>query len=175
MLVDVFPPVLLVQPPNSSSAATLGAGLNPPEAPGTIGVLANAPPVFPHPKSFVFVASGLFTAGLLACSGAAQALSPQTSALEKLVELNEDVGFETAGVVAGGDFAWLEERLNTEFGPAEGVEMAGAGTGAGAGAGLEKSNKSAMADEAGAADGLGGGAGEAKPPKPPELPKDGFV
>ena len=166
--------MLLVQPPNSSSAATFGAGLKPPEAPGTIGVLANDPPVFPQLKSFVLVTSGLFATGLLAGagSGAAQALSPQTSALEKFVELKEDVGFVAAGVVTGGDLAWLADKLKTELVPAGGLETAGAG--AAAGAGLEKSKRSAIADDAGAGAGFGGGAGDAKPPKPPELPIDVF-
>lgn len=37
--------MLLVHPPNSSSAATLGCVTSPPEAPGTIAVLANEPMV----------------------------------------------------------------------------------------------------------------------------------
>lgn len=82
-------PVLLVHPPNSSSAATFGCVTNPPDAPGTIEVLANEPPVLvlppPQPKS---LAGGGMKAGLFgaAGSGAAQALPPHTSAPERVLE-----------------------------------------------------------------------------------------
>jgi hypothetical protein len=61
-------------------------GLNPPDAPGTIGVLAKAPPELPHPKS---LAAGFGGSGAL-CTGAGEGAAgaphslppPQTSAPE---------------------------------------------------------------------------------------------
>lgn len=79
-------PVLLAQPPNSSSAVTLGAGLKPPPAPGTIGVLAKEPPalpvLLPHPpKSLPDGVTAVGWLGVAAAgSGVAQSLLPQTSA-----------------------------------------------------------------------------------------------
>lgn len=105
-LLLVFPPVLLVHPPNSSSAATLGVGANPPEAPGIILWLAKEPPVLPQgPKSLPLgktgdlIGDGLFIAG--AGTGVGSGLPhalPQTSEL-----LNADVFRDDAVLVVGPD------------------------------------------------------------------------
>jgi hypothetical protein len=93
--------VLLVHPPNSSSAATLGA--NPPEAPGTIGLLASEA----QPRSLdVEVVAG-FAGSAGAGSGVAQALPPQTSdPPAQALEVREPRGLVVEGL------GW--ERLNTE-------------------------------------------------------------
>lgn len=88
-VVDV--PVLLAQPPNSSSAATLGAGLKPPPDPGTMGVLAKADAEFPHPISFDGRgAAGLLGGGGAAGSGVAHSLLPHTSAPDIPADENPD-------------------------------------------------------------------------------------
>lgn len=179
---------LLVQPPNSSSADTLGATENPPEAPGTIGWLAKEVlPELPQPKSFTGAgASGgavLVMTGLccLVASGLDHAL-PQTSAPDKPLDPKEPIepiGFEeAAGVTTGA--AGLE-RLKTEEDEVEDIgAMAGwcAGATRGGDAADEKSNKSPSPDEAGAGVGLGptdcDAKGEVMPPKPNGLPIDCF-
>lgn len=158
--------MLLVHPPNSSSAATFGCVTRPPEAPGTIEVLANEPPMLlpllPQPKS---LAGGGLMAGLLAGagSGAAQALPPpHTSAPESALEVPREASGLVVVAGAGGDLDW--DRLKTELGM---EDTAGAGAGAGAETvevALEKSNRSFRAEDAGAA-GLAGAADEEKAPK----------
>lgn len=117
----------LLHPPNSSSAATLGAGglrenppdEKPPEAPGTIGWLAKDPVELPQPKSFTGAAAAGLGAAAAGCgldaSGAAQA-SPHTSAPEKLEPPKDAVevtGLEAAGATAGAALGWAD-RLKTE-------------------------------------------------------------
>jgi hypothetical protein len=117
--------VLLVHPPNSSSAATLGA--NPPDAPGTIGWLANDA----HPISLdaVFV-DGLSGSGAGAAFGGselAQALPPHTSEFPHALAPSELRGLEAVDVTAGGlGFAWAAERLKTDD---EGAAVVGANAG----------------------------------------------
>lgn len=87
--------MLLAQPPNSSSAATLGAGLKPPPEPGTMGVLAKAPPLLPQPKSLGGAGAATAGAGLLWTAGAvgsfaAHSFPPHAS---KLGAANEGVAF----------------------------------------------------------------------------------
>lgn len=98
---------LLAQPPNSSSAATLGAGLKPPPDPGTMGVLAKAPPL-PQPRllDVVLVSSGLAFAGAAgagagAGAGVAHSLPPHGSAMPIPPNALADVA------AAGGDVAGL--------------------------------------------------------------------
>lgn len=99
-------------------------------------------------------------AGLLtgAGSGAAQALPPpHTSAPESAPELPREASGLVVVAGAGGDLDW--DRLKTELGV---EETAGAGAGAGAEdveVVVEKSNRSFMADDAGAA-GLAGAGDE---------------
>lgn len=120
-LIPLGGPVLLVHPPNSSSAATLGCVIRPPDAPGTIDVLAKDPPMLlpmlpmllmppllllpPQPKS---LAGGGLMADLLAGaggSGAAQALPPpHTSAPESTPELPREASGLVVVAGAGGDF-----------------------------------------------------------------------
>lgn len=117
-VVVVDGPVLLDQPPNSSSAATLGAGLNPPPAPGTIGVCAKELVLLPpHPKSFeAATGAGLFCAGAaggLVGAAEAHSLPPQISAPEAMPLVTTALCPEAeraAGLFCGGD-----ERLKTEF------------------------------------------------------------
>lgn len=160
--IPVGGPVLLVHPPNSSSAATLGCATIPPDAPGTIEVLANDPPMLapllPQPKSLA--GGGLMAAGLLAGagSGAAQALPPHTSAPESAPALPMEASGLVVVAGAGGDFVC--ERLKTELG-VEDTAGAGAGAGAEAVEVAEKSNRSFMAEDAGTA-GLADAAGEEK-------------
>ena len=160
----VFPPgagpVLLAQPPNSSSAATLGA--NPPDALGAALWIANALPPPPQPK--VFAGGAVGAAGIsrlsFGGSGVAHALPPHTSAPDKLLPI---VARGTEGAGSGAGFGWLAERLKTELAGAVvviGVELLIGGlngTGAGAGAaGAVKSKRSPRAEEGGAAaEGLG--------------------
>lgn len=164
------PPVLLVHPPNSSSAVTLGAVVRPPDAPGTTLWLANElPELLPQSKLLavvVLVASGLFTGAALVVSGVLHALPPQTSEPPQAAEdcPREAIGFAgwATGDAAGGDLAWLAERLKTEVAAADGgglLDIVGAGAAADC-AGEEKSNRSPRAAEAGAgaAAGLGGAA-----------------
>lgn len=172
--------MLLVHPPNSSSAVTLGCVTRPPEAPGTIAVLAkelpmpDPPLLLPHaPKSLDGCATGCgVAAGLLAGAGSAHALPPHTSAPENppLAPIVASGLVVAAG--AGGDLGC--ERLKTEL---DELDTAGAGAGVGAGAaagaGAEKSNRSFIADDAGAA-ALGWAAGEEKSPNPPKPPKPLF-
>lgn len=174
--------VLLVHPPNSSSAATLGCVTSPPDAPGTIAVLANEPmplllpppPLLPHaPKSLdgCGLVTGLLAAG--AGAGSAHALPPQTSAPENPPPLALLPPIVASGLVvvagAGGDLGCV--RLKTELDELEtaGAAGAGAGAGAAAGAGDEKSKRSFMAEDAGAA-GFGWEAAGEKLPKPSNPP-----
>lgn len=117
--------VLLVHPPNSSSAATLGA--NPPEAPGTIGLLASE--AQPRSLDVEVVAGFAGSAGAGAGSGVAQALPPQTSAPPaQALELREprvlvvELVVAVVEVVVEG-LGW--ERLNTEVVVVVVVEVAG--------------------------------------------------
>lgn len=143
--------VLLVHPPNSSSAATLGAALKPPDAPGTIGVLANEleerPPEEPHPpksppREGLGASAALGAAGAAAAvvvSGVLQALEPQTSDPDQFPEL---IVLVAAGVGAGeGALGW--ERLNTELDAGAGEGLLGAAAGW---EGAERSNRSPMED-----------------------------
>jgi hypothetical protein len=161
--------VLLVQPPNSSSAVTLGA--NPPDAPGTMGWLANEA----HPMSLdaVVVAGFGGSGAALGASGVAHALlPPHTSEPDQLFPPNEPRGLLGAAAGAAG-FCWAAERLNTD----EVDVVVGANAGWGAAAGgedAEKSNKSPRAAEAGAAAGFGAAAGVDIEPQPEELPMDCF-
>ena len=118
----------LLHPPNSSSAATLGAGglrenppdEKPPEAPGTMGWLAKDPVELPQPKSFTGAAAAGLGAAATGCglgaSGAAQAF-PHTSEPEKLEPPKEPIelaGLEVAaGATAGAALGWAD-RLKTE-------------------------------------------------------------
>lgn len=167
--VPVAGPVLLVHPPNSSSAATLGCVTRPPEAPGTMDVLAREPPpplLLPHPpKSPPNALAGCGLGALGAGSGVAQALPPHTSAPDMALPPVDARGLTAPDALgAGGDLGW--ERLKTEL-SATGAIGAALGAAA-AGAGLEKSNRSFMADDAGAAGFAGAALGEAKSPKPPK-------
>jgi len=160
-VVEVDGPVLLVQPPNSSSAATLGAGAKPPEPAGTIGFARAAP----HPpkssadaavvllvlaKADVLEMSGLFWAGAGAAGVDQSLLLPHTLASDQLLPpmaprpLLLLVVVVVVVVAASG----LADRLKTEEEAGAG-DAAGLGA-AGAGAGVdEKSKRSTMAEEAG--------------------------
>lgn len=172
--------MLLVHPPNSSSAATLGCVTSPPDAPGTIAVLANEPmlllppppTLLPHaPKSLdgCGLVTGLLAAG--AGAGSAHALPPQTSAPENPPPPALLPPIVASGLVvvagAGGDLGCV--RLKTEL-DAAGAAAGAAGAGAAAGAGDEKSKRSFMAEDAGAAGFGWEAAGEEKSPKPPNPP-----
>lgn len=143
-------PVLLAQPPNSSSAVTFGAGLKLSLAPGTIGVLANAGLVCPHPKSAAAAdlgCSGLLTIGAGAAAagtGEDHSLVPQTSAPDRPAEAKVFEGF-MAGAAAAGLLCG-DERLKTEFVVAGGEEIGGGGEACVTGA--DKSKRSSMADDA---------------------------
>lgn len=153
------PPVLLVHPPNSSSADTLGCVTNPPDAPGTIEVFANDdPPMLPQPpKSLDDAAAGCGEGAFGA--GSAHAFPPHTSA-PPLIEASGPGTLVAAG--AGWALGWV--RLKGEF-----MDADAAGAGAGAdGVEDEKSKRSFMAEEEGAA-GLEGAAEEVMSPKPPKL------
>ncbi len=104
--------VLLVQPPNSSSAATLGA--NPPDAPGTMGWLANDA----HPMSLdTVVVAGFGGCGAaLGASAVAHALPPHTSEPDQLLPAPpEPRGLTLVVDAAGGaGFCWAAERLKTD-------------------------------------------------------------
>lgn len=180
-------PALLVQPPNSSSAATFGAGAKPPEEPGIIGWLARELPELPQPKSLVAPRVDGLGASWLFLAGPAfdHALSPHTSAPDQLLEPPRVPGtFELVVVAAagarGGLGPWVLERLKTELAWLVGEAIAGFGASAGAGpgagaAGVEKSKRSSRPEEAGWDAGLGGAAVvviEAKPPRPLPLLKD---
>lgn len=177
-------PVLLAQPPNSSSAVTLGAGLKPPPAPGTIGVLAKEELEFPHPKS---AAGALGCWGLLganvtgagagaAGAGVLHSLLPQASRPDmppdpKAGEVVEGAG--AAGLLGGG-----EDRLKTELLVADGEVTCGGGELCVTGA--DKSKRSPMAEEEDC-DGLGAGAvavcvggGDEKEENPPNPELDDF-
>lgn len=173
----VVGPVLLVQPPNSSSAETVGAALNPPEAAGTIGVSANDPDPraaeLPHPPSPpLAVAASVVDLGAWEAfvedevSGAAQALEPQTSDPERLDDAS---GAEVTAGWEGLDV--LEDRLKTELDEAGGEVLLGAEAGCDVGA--ERSNRSPIDEDwvclaggdATAADAGGGDVDQAKPPK----------
>lgn len=146
----------LVQPPKSSSAATVGAGLD--DALGEVG----APQ--PAPRSFAVSLSGSFimedepvVGGVGVGSGVFQALpAPQGS-----MEAAENMLFGAAAVVVGA--AGLGAgglRLNADFRSCCGeVAMGGGGAwlGAGAGAGVERSNKSFDKDDEGRLGRDGGG------------------
>mgnify|MGYP007135341860 CR=1 FL=1 len=122
---DELVPVLLVHPPNSSSAATFGAGANPPDALGTIGWLAKEPQS--SNVLLVVVVVVVTVAGLgsgSGFSGVAQALaSLQTLASDQLFveSVLKDprvlvaVVVEVAVVVVVVDgLGLLLDRLNTE-------------------------------------------------------------
>lgn len=170
--------MLLDQPPNSSSAVTLGAGLKPPVAPGTIGVLAKALLELPHPKSLpdgTLESSGLLCAGAgggLVGAGVAHSFPPQTSAPDIPVP-NPTVAALTPELLDGSGAAGFgcgDDRLKTES------DCAGAGAGCGAGGGdvcvtgADRSKRSPIADAAGLVCG-GGEDGEVKEPNP--LPAEG--
>jgi hypothetical protein len=108
--------VLLVQPPNSSSAATLGA--NPPDAPGTMGWLASEAHPISLEAAVVVVVAGLSGSGAaLGGSGVAHALPPHTSEPDQPLPPREPRGFELAVDVAAGGLlglGWFAERLKTE-------------------------------------------------------------
>jgi hypothetical protein len=109
--------VLLVHPPNSSSAATLGA--NPPDAPGTMGWLASeAHPISLDAVAVVVVFAGLGGSGAaLGASGVAQALPPQTSEPDQPLPPSVPSGLEVVVDVAAGGLlglGWAAERLKTE-------------------------------------------------------------
>ena len=167
--------MLLVHPPNSSSAATLGCVTSPPVAPGTIAVLANEPMVLPPPPPPLLPphapksldGCGLVTGLLGAGAGSAHALPPQTSAPEKPPPPPPIVASGLVVVAgAGGDLGCV--RLKTELDAAGAA--AGAGAGAAAGAGAEKSKRSFIADDAGAAGFGWAAAGEPKLPNPSNPP-----
>ena len=170
-------PAVVVQPPNSSSEATLGVGLNPPLAPGTMLVVARELPVLPHPKSLAAAleASGLFVAAVAVVS-VLQALPPQTSELELAqFALEEAIGF-AAGAGVGAEGLGGLERLNTELAGAIDGGWLGAGAGGAGWAGVEKSKRSPSAADAGTAAGFGAAAvvvAVEKAPNPLE-PNEGF-
>jgi hypothetical protein len=166
----------------------------PPDAPGTIAVLANEPimlllllPIPPPvllpqaPKSLdgcalvitgllMLLMAGAGTGAGAAGAGSAQALLPHTSAPENPPPPPPMVPSGLAVVVAagtGGDLGCV--RLKTDELDADGAARAGAG--AAAGAGDEKSKRSFIADDAGAAGFGWDAAGEEKSPKPPKPPK----
>lgn len=157
-------PVLLVHPPNSSSADTLGCVTSPPDAPGTIDVFANdPPPMLPHPPKSLDDActAGCGVGALAGGAGSAQALPPQTSEPPP----RDDRGMEGVVVAAGAGEGLGWERLNTEEELV--VIVVGAAAGAGEEDEAEKSNRSFMAEEdAGAAAAF---AGAPKSPNPPKL------
>lgn len=180
--------VLLIQPPNSSSAATFGAGAKPPEALGTIGWLAKEPPVvevvvvlLPHPKSLEggieVTGAGLGGSGAAGLGGSgaeAHSLEPHTPASDQALDVAiEASGFgvvEVAAAGAGVVAAGLE-RLNAELKSDEGFGAAAEGGAAVVVvAVVEKSNRSPRAEEAGA--GLEAGAGEGVDEKPNGLLMD---
>lgn len=146
--------MLLVQPPNSSSAVTLGCVTRPPDAPGTIGVSASEPLAQP-PMLLDCVGCGVGALG----AGSAQAFPPHTSDPE-IPGIEESALEVVVAAGAGEDLGW--ERLKTEL-----VVVEAGAAGAGAGEELEKSNKSFIAEDAGAA-GWAGPADDVKSPKPPK-------
>ena len=187
VVVVVWPPmpVLLDQPPNSSSAATLGAGLKPPPAPGTMGVLAKALlELLPQPMSLLtaglLMAAAGWTAeaggGGLAAAGVAHSLPPQASMPDRPELLKPPVLLLVIGAgAATGLVTGLlcgAERLKTEFVDA-GCCWAGGETGGGddCDTGAEKSKRSAMAEDEEVCAGFEGAGGDAiglaKSPKPP--------
>lgn len=88
--------VLLVHPPNSSSADTFGT--KPPDAPGTIGLLARDAQSF----DAVLITAGFDGSGA-GLGGSAQALPPQTSDPPQPLLLRGSRGLDVAVVdVAGG-------------------------------------------------------------------------
>lgn len=158
--------VVVVQPPNSSSAATLGAVLKPPEAPGTMLCEASAFPAVPQPNELVVAgAMGLARPGLfsgaavvvVAGSGVSHGLDPHTSAFDRLVEPKEPSVLAVAA--AGWALGWLgaADRLKTELVDAGAAGVLENADGAGACevvTGAERSNRSPRADED-----AGGGSG----------------
>lgn len=116
-------PVLLAQPPNSSSAATLGVGLKPPPDPGTMGVLAKEEPPQPRPLDEAFVSAGLCCAGAEGAAAAkelppplAHSFPPQASAPDMPVipKAPVDAGAGTGAGTAEGLF-WVDDRSKTEL------------------------------------------------------------
>jgi hypothetical protein len=124
----------------------------------------------PQPKLLVGAArEGFMISGLLFVgSGVAQALLPQTSALDKLL-LMEPKALVGAG---SGALGWLGVRLNTELVVLVVVAAAGGEGMLGCGAGAEKSKRSPRAADAGAGAGFGaaGAVGDASAPNAPMLP-----
>jgi hypothetical protein len=112
--------VLLAHPPNSSSAVTLGAGLKPPLAPGTMAVLAKEELEFPHPKSAAgdlgcweaLCTGATGTAG--AGAGALHSVVPQTSAPDIAVDAKADGAAAGAAAGAAGLLCG-DDRLKTEL------------------------------------------------------------
>lgn len=190
-MLGLAAPVLLVHPPNSSSAVTFGAGLNPPPVPGIIGVSANE---VLQPKSAAgdLACSAGFTGaagativddavtgadtGAGAGAGEDHSLEPHTSTPERADPKLADAAAGTggSGLVCGAD------RLKTEVVEAGGEITRGGGGGELCDTGAERSNRSPMADDADW-EGLGGGAvavcvggGEEKDGNPSNPEFDGF-
>lgn len=172
VVVEVVPEetgAALVQPPKSSSAATVGVGLD------------GAPQ--PLPISLAVKVSGRFImlevddtagagAGAGTGSGLPHALPPQGSMLADMTPPAAAVATGTVGLAGAG--GWMEglERLNAELISCWGDEIVGLGGAAGAagaGGGEDRPNKSFERDEGGL--GFAGLVdGEAKPPKPKSCP-----
>lgn len=101
-------PVLDDHPPNSSSAWTLGAGLKPPEAPGTIGVLAKELEDAPQPpKSLDAVVVLVWAGAALGVEDVSleppQALLPQTSAPAMPLLPKDDAAAGAGEGLTGGE------------------------------------------------------------------------
>lgn len=151
----------LLHPPKSSSAVTFGgavpAVLNPPPPPGTILWFANEVPPDPQPKSpeLACIGAGLLITGLVFAVLHAS-FDPQASFPQPLIVA---AGGAACGFGGGAGC----DRLKTEDWVAGGEDTVCFGGAAGGAAGVEKSNRSPMAEFAGAGDMPGA---ESKAPKP---------
>lgn len=160
-LDPVVGPVLLVHPPNSSSAATWGAAPNPPEALGTIGLLANEPEALKPPD-----APG--TIGVLA-KELDEPHPPRSAAPPKPEDLGASGAFAGAGagaaaaVFVSGVLQALEPHTSEPDQFAEPRVLVAAGVGLAAGGGdfdwFERLNTELEAGAGAAAGLLGAGAG----------------
>lgn len=155
----------LVQPPKSSSAATVGVGLGaaPQPLPMSLGVKVSG--------TFIMDAvDGAAGAGSGAGSGVLQALPPQGSMLADIILAAAAVATGTSGFGGAEGLGWKEglERLKAELISCCGEATAGFGgdiEAAGAGGGEDRPKRSFESDDEGGFGFEGLVVGEAKPPK----------